>query len=623
MTGPVRRPAGAARRAALLSTLGTTLLSTLLAACTTLPSEGPVTAATDAEPGSTSAPFDFNPPGPRPGASPEEVVLGFLNALQATPATTQVAEEFLTGRAVTAWRPGRRTVVYDSEQLVSPAEEDTDGGGSARSRRTSVVLELTGTDVLDASGRWLREESGTGPERLVLRLRREGGEWRLANPPDGVVVPETHFASRYRQYALYYFDPTATALVPEPVYLPWGVQAPTQLLAGLLDGPPAAGVGPGRDGTPGRSDGAPAVARTYLPPGTRLGVGVPVVEGVADVPLSDEVLELDRDDLDLAMAQIAWTLRQVTDVERLRVTVDGTPLELPDGGQEASVSGWDAYSPVVTSASTDVFGLRGAEVRQVLAEEEITAATLGAVIEELGRPRSLGVDMSGQQFALVAGNGAHVGVVARAEGSTEARLLRTSDPLRPMWDHAGLLWVVDRTASGAAVLVRRGGDLTEVAAPGLTGRQVVAAALSRDGSRLAALRRAPGGADVVVARVLRSDRGVPVRLTQATRVSGGLTLTRPVSLGWRDPVSLAVLTRPARRLGRVVLLPADGATTLPAPRRRIDDFPGAVRSVVASPGGPTALLLWDAQRRVHALEPEGSWDLDVFQQGLRAPTFVG
>ena len=600
-----------------------TVLATLLAACTTLPSEGPVTAATATEPGSTSAPFDFNPPGPRACASPEEVVLGFLNALQATPVTTQVAEQFLTSRAVATWRPARRTVVYDADQVVSPLEEDTPSAGSTAVKRATVVLELTGTDVLDASGRWLREESGPGPDRLTLRLRREGGEWRLANPPDGVVVPQTHFASRYRQYALYYFDPTATTLVPEPVYLPWGVQAPTQLLAGLLAGPPVAGVGPGRDGTPGRSAGAPAVARTYLPPGTRLGVGVPVVDGVADVPLSDEVLGLERDDLDLAMAQIAWTLRQVTEVERLRVTVDGTPLELPDGGQEASVSGWDAYSPVVTSASTDVFGLRGDEVRQVLEEDEITAATLGGVADQLGRPRSLGVDMSGQQFALVAEDRTQVGVVARAEGSAQAQLLPTSDPLRPMWDHAGLLWVVDRAASGAVVLVRRGGALTELAAPGLGGRRVVAAALSRDGSRLAAVRRTAGGADVVVARVLRTERGVPVRLTRAARVSSGVTLTRPVSLGWRDPATLAVLTRPARRLGRVVLLPADGATTLPAPRRRIDDFPGAVRTIVASPGGPVALLLWDARRRVHALDPEGSWDLDVIDQGLRAPTFVG
>jgi hypothetical protein len=192
-----------------------------------------------------------------------------------------------------------------------------------------------------------------------------------------------------------------------------------------------------------------------------------------------------------------------------------------------------------------------------------------------------------------------------------------------MWDHVGLLWVVDRTPSGAKVLVRRDGVLTGLPAPGLTGHEVVAAALSRDGSRLAAVRRTPRGTEVVVARVMRTTHGTPVRLTRAEAVSTGVALTRPVSLGWRDPVTLAVLTRPARRLGRVVLLPTDGATTLPTPQSRIDDFPGAVRTVVASPGGPMALLLWDAHLQVHALDAQGSWDLDVVESGLRAPTFVG
>jgi Lipoprotein LpqB beta-propeller domain len=123
--------------------------------------------------------------------------------------------------------------------------------------------------------------------------------------------------------------------------------------------------------------------------------------------------------------------------------------------------------------------------------------------------------------------------------------------------------------------------------------------------------------------VLRTRRGRPVSLTPAQPVSTGVALTRPVSLGWRDPTTLAVLTRPAPRVGRVVLVPCDGATSLPAPRPRVDDFPGRARTLLASPGGPTALLLWDRQRRLHALDPQGSWDLDAVQPGLRAPTFVG
>lgn len=585
----------------------------LLPACTSLPDEGPVSAATTVEPSTTTAPFDFNPPGPRAGATPEQVVGGFLNALQATPATTEVAEQFLTQRAVDGWRPGRRTVVYGSERVVSVEGDPTAAGPDAQ---VTVTLELTGTDVLDGTGRWLAGQSRNDATRLTLRLERVRGEWRLDNPPAGVVIPQSHFASRYRQFSLYFFDPTGTTLVPEPVYLPWGVQAPTQLVSGLLAGPPTSAAG-------ARGSDGPSVTRTYLPPGTRVGVGVPVVDGVADVPLSSEILEPDVEQRDLALAQLAWTVRQVTDVQRLRVTVDGTPLELPDGAQDGSVSGWDAYSPVVNAASTDVFGLRDGEIRQVLEEEEITAVGLDALDDSFGRARSLGVDMSGQQFALVSEDGSQVAVLARAEDAGSVPVLATSDPLRPMWDHVGVLWVVDRSSDGAAVLVRRKGSLRELPAPGLAGADVTAVALSRDGSRLAAVRRAPGGPEVVVARVLRTARGTPVGLTRAQPVSTGVSLTRPVSLGWRDPTSVAVLTRPARGVGRVVLLPADGATSLPAPRTRVEDFPGEVRTILASPGGPTALLLWDREGGLHALDVQGSWELDAIEPGLRAPTFVG
>ena len=589
-------------------------VAVLLGACTTLPDEGPVRAATSTDPSATSAPFDYNPPGPRPGASPEQVVAGFLNALQATPVTTQVAEQFLTPRAVTSWRPARRTVVYSSERILSVVRAPAGGAGSGQ--RARVDLELAGTDVLDANGRWVGAESSLGSERLPFRLRRERGEWRLVDPPDAVVIPQTHFTARYRQYWLFFFDPSVTTLVPEPVYVPWGVQAPTQLVNGLLAGPPVGG-------SPRGGPEAPAVARTFLPPGTRLGVGVPVVDGVADVPLSEEVLGLDEGDLDLALAQLAWTLRQLGEVDRLRVTVEGTPLELPDGGQVVSVSGWDGYSPVQYTASTDLFGLRQGEVRQVIGEDEVTAATLGELEDALGRPRSLGVDMPGQRFALVAEDGSQVAVVTRSEGAGEAQLLPTASALRPMWDHAGTLWVVDRTAEGAAVLVRRSGALTELPAPGLAGRRVVAASLSRDGSRLAAVRRTAGGPQVVVARVLRAVRGTPVRLTPARPVSTGVSLTRPGSLGWRDPTTVAVVTRPARRVARVVLLPADGATALHATSRLVDDFAGVVRTLVATPGDPSVLLLWDRRGRLHALDPQGSWDRDVLEPGLRAPTFVG
>ena len=77
------------------------LLACALAACSQVPTEGPVRATGTSVPSPSAAPFDFNPPGPRRGAGPAEIVNGFLTALEATPVSTRVAAQFLTDQ-----RPG-------------------------------------------------------------------------------------------------------------------------------------------------------------------------------------------------------------------------------------------------------------------------------------------------------------------------------------------------------------------------------------------------------------------------------------------------------------------------------------------------------------------------------------
>ena len=71
----------------------------------------------------------------------------------------------------------------------------------------------------------------------------EEGEWRIDEAPDALIVPETWFEQWFRQVSLYFFDPTATMLVPEPVYVPRGEALATTLTRGLLMGPARVSVG--------------------------------------------------------------------------------------------------------------------------------------------------------------------------------------------------------------------------------------------------------------------------------------------------------------------------------------------------------------------------------------------
>ena len=77
-----------------------------------------------------------------------------------------------------------------------------------------------------------------------------------------------------------------------------------------------------------------------MPRGTRLdGISVPVSrDNTAEVPLSDQVLDLDDNQLNLLFAQLSWTLGQIAGVERMRVTVAGTPVDLPGARVDVGVT---------------------------------------------------------------------------------------------------------------------------------------------------------------------------------------------------------------------------------------------------------------------------------------------
>ncbi|MGN6574106.1 MAG: hypothetical protein ACTHKG_00325, partial [Nocardioides sp.] len=192
----------------------------LLAGCAGLPSSGPVRSEPAGQQVEDEAPVDFTPGGPRAGAAPIEIVRGFLVAMTATPLNTSVARRFLTAEASSRWVPERGTVVYTEETRTAQGDD--------------VNLELKDTVRLDRRGAWL---GGRGDASYHLKLVRVDGQWRITDPPNRLIIPASHFESRFTQAFLYFFDKSGEVLVPEPVYVPTGAQATTSLITGLLGGP--------------------------------------------------------------------------------------------------------------------------------------------------------------------------------------------------------------------------------------------------------------------------------------------------------------------------------------------------------------------------------------------------
>ncbi len=576
------------------------LLSLLLGGCVSLPEVGSVNTRPGQEPvAQGEGTFDYTPAGPERGAVPQKIVLGFLRAMQAAPQSTAVARKYLTDEARTGWAPDKSTMVYGT-RLVT--------GG-----RQSFEVSLQQTVQLDDRGTWLGDVGGSSD--FTLNLQRERGQWRISDPPDALVIPRTYFDSRYRQYFVYYFDPTAQVLVPEPTYLPQGEQAATLLVRRLLLGPH-----PELDG----------VLRTFIPGGTEYVLSVPVSsEGVADVELNDKLLRLSEHDRQMALAQLAWTLSQVTGVESMRVTVNGSPLDIPGAGSPQSVGSWAEFDPSIHWASQELFGIRDGRAVALDPGADDAVGLFDAGDYTL---RDLAVDLAGERAAAVTEDGTTVVLAPRARGEdgtavvgkTEVAYSGGTDLLQPAWDVFGQVWLVDRTADGADVTVIRDGEATGVDAPGLDGEDVSAFVVSRDGTRLVAVVEGRSADHLVVSRVQRGEGGKVRGLTEAEDLplaEGGGDEIR--DLAWRSPGSLAVLTEAAPGSSQVLMALLDGSTALPGVDTAAETFRGSATRLVASPSSGTPLFLGTEKGELYELGADGQWTEASVHRPLLAPTFAG
>lgn len=579
-----------------------------LAACATLPDSGPVHELSDStgRAGAT-APY-FAPPGPRTGDTPEAIVRGFLQAMQANPPSTAVARGFLTEQARSNWKPNRGTIVYDASTVEQ--EEGT---------TAQVIARLSDAHSLDSRGGWIGGPAGHATT-LTMSLVPEKGEWRITDPVDALVVPASYFASLFVPFDLYFLDGTHSVLVADRVYIPRGEQTATNLVRGLLAGP---------------SPRLRRIATSAFPPRTDLDLAVVVNDtGLAEVPLSQEILRLSPVELNRAVAQLSWTLRQVPGITRIRMTVDGAPVPFPDGRTDVRVDAAEEFDP-----------LSGANRDAVVVSEGRVGRIVDDAVEPLGGPlgqagfalRSValrpgpedgpepspdseapGADAPDEagQVAAVSDDGRQL-FVAPDRGPRAAHRVRTAltgtSLLRPVYDRFGGLWAIDRTAAGAVVHLVRGERERAVRVRGISGADVVAFTVTRDGAHLVAIVNRAGGAVALVSDLARSEDG-SLRAFAARRVQLPGDPGPGIDVGQTAASSVVVAVQRAGQgegegaEGRadLVVVELDGSPGDPV--SRVIDLPrGEVVSLATSPDPSIPTRVLADGGRLFEQGPSGHW----------------
>ncbi|MFC7493841.1 MULTISPECIES: LpqB family beta-propeller domain-containing protein [unclassified Nocardioides] len=570
----------------------TVLAALATAGCAGMPTSGPIVEG-EAEGGTSAVQgTSFDPRPPQPGDTRADIVQGFLVAMTATPIQTNTAREFLTEGAAVAWTP-EETIAYD-------------GVPSVRESATSVTVTLSESNRLDAQGAW----QGALPRAartIEFPMAFEDGEWRIDAAPDALIVPQSWFAQQFRQVSLYYFDPTGSILAPEPVFVPGGKPLATALTQALL-------LGPG-----GRLD---RIVQSFIPSGLSV-TSVPISrEGVADIAFKGDGGELTPQSIELMMAQLAWTLRQETEIEALRVSIDGKPVPLPGGASAYRVDGGAEYDPSGWQASPLLYGLRDGRLASG------TGGTLEPVSGPLGIEafglRSVGVSLTANRAAGVSEDGSSV-VVAPVSGSDDGRartvVTGASDLLKPGWDASNRMWLIDRTADGAEVSYIDERRRRELDVPGITGRAVRAFVVSRDGTRLVAVVRRPAGDVLRLSRIARDRSGRVIRATPARAISGEPDRDLPMrAIAWRRPTVLGILS-PFAATSSLVELHAASVDGSPAAASSSNTIEGPLQSLAGSPV-PEEPLYGVGRRELVNLSNDGRQSLPL-AEGTAAITYVG
>ncbi|MBC7632233.1 LpqB family beta-propeller domain-containing protein [Aeromicrobium sp.] len=551
-------------------------------ACAGIPTSGPVSKVAD-DSGFGESTVRYSPARPLPGASPQQVVRGYLDAMLAFPASSGTVSTFLTPGAAKTWKSLAGVRVYSQSGVLLSGPSTAPGAKPQLGSAAPVVVRLGIVDnaQLDQQGHYTRRVSRSN---INYRLQLVDGEWRISNPQPGLLVTSKFFTDYFRQLDIYFFDRPGERLVPDPVHLAVGDRLPTALISSLARG------------AAGGSD----VMRTFVPGLRSLSPSVPVnSDGVADVEFDADLDAVNESSREHLSAQIIWTLRQVPGISAVRVFGGDTALNT--GGDAAqSIESWGAYGPSV--AKVRAFALAGDKVIQI--NDDSVEPLTGAWGRDARGATKIAVSDDGVAGVLAARS--QVRVTNRKGG--DVRTFGGYRLIDPRWDDDGGLWMVDRASPQTRVRRVVGGAVQTLDTGSLATLDVRVFALSPDASRYAVTVDTGGGRSAIYVGTIRRDaKDRVIGLGEPVRVF--ITAARPRSATWTSGTELSFLADSNSGV-QVYTAAIDGSATTGGASGGGALLPDVrAGSLVVGSGTTPTQYATDARRRLWNLVPGRSWKL--------------
>jgi hypothetical protein len=486
------------KRGAAIAAMGIVLL--LLAGCAGMPMTGQVYPGRSAEDVPSAPDIEFAPDGPQPGATPEQIVTGFMEAASAPgpQADWAIARQFLADSFAQEWNP-RAGVTIDrlgDRSAAALAGEDT------------VVREVSPSGSVDATGAY-RPEGGGATDLTYELVEDDDGQWRISQAPDGIVLYEELFRSVFQSVDLVYFDSEWEYAVPDTRWFPRGGNLAARTANALVQGEPTPWL-------------AGAVNNAFAS-GIALARPVSVVDGVAAVDLDGTGDELGQTRLDRMQTQLQLAMRSAG-VNAVNISLDGVPVAA--GTVPLRSTRVDTQTLVETEEGA--FGFLGDGDLEPVAGLSAAIQDQEAVAVEV----SADLDLA----AVLTASGRAVRVAA--DGSAAVADERAG-LLAPTLDATGAVWSVPADAPSQVRVTTLDGASISVGSAWPSATGISAMRVSREGTRVVAAVSVRGRTEIWVSGIQRSTDGTAIALGEPSvlTVAGG----EARDLSWLDDDSVGVL----------------------------------------------------------------------------------
>ena len=545
------------RASRVLRLAAAALAALVVAGCASIPVKGAVQQGNPVETRDALG-FDFRPQGPEAGATPSEILTGFLAAGAGPQSNYEVARSFLSSSFAGQWNP-------NASVLIHGRATTTVSDGDA-----ALQLVVPATGRVDDTGRYDEYASAVSTE-LPFSFVQEDGQWRISDAPDGIVLPRAFFDRLFEERPLYFYDPTYSYLVPDLRWFPATADAPTRIVEALLAGPSAPLAAP--------------VLASAFPSGTTLErQSVATTGGEAVVELNDTVVRAD----DLAQQRMQYQLSRTLvggAILSAGISVDGSDLDIPSFGSDAPT-----VQPLVNSRA--VVGRDGA-FGFLSGDDLAPLPGISDTVAALDPTAAVYSGESGAAAVLASGGVSYV-----APGQDPVLIDSRDDLIAPTLDSSGYVWSVPGNAPLALTATPAGGTAIGIAAPGLAdATTIVSIAVSRDSTRLLVLLGTAEGARLRVFGIVRDATGAPVGLS-TTAFELVPPTEEPIAATWVTDGAVASLGRDP-----------EGASTVSTQEiggQRSDVLGGVVDAVALVGGnGLAGLRLLTADGSVQVLRGSG------------------